>query len=32
MHVAEEKIKTIYNGVDIEKFLFQQKRQNLLIM
>ena len=25
MHVAEEKIKTIYNGVDIEKFLFQQK-------
>ncbi|PEP27519.1 glycosyltransferase [Bacillus wiedmannii] len=26
MHVAEEKIKTIYNGVDIEKFLFQQKK------
>ncbi|MGW8445530.1 glycosyltransferase family 4 protein, partial [Bacillus wiedmannii] len=27
MHVAEEKIKTIYNGVDIEKFLFQQKKK-----
>ncbi|KFM98536.1 glycosyltransferase family 1 protein [Bacillus clarus] len=25
--VAEEKIKTIYNGVDIEKFLFQQKKK-----
>ncbi|GMR65360.1 MULTISPECIES: glycosyltransferase family 4 protein [unclassified Bacillus (in: firmicutes)] len=27
MYVAEEKIKTIYNGVDIEKFLFQQKKK-----
>ncbi|WP_433771796.1 glycosyltransferase family 4 protein [Bacillus wiedmannii] len=27
IHVAEEKIKTIYNGVDIEKFLFQQKKK-----
>lgn len=27
MHVAEEKVKTIYNGVDIEKFLFQQKKK-----
>lgn len=26
IRVAEEKIKTIYNGVDIEKFLFQQKK------
>ena len=26
MHVAAEKIKTIYNGVDIEKFLFRQKK------
>ncbi|MEH7457962.1 glycosyltransferase, partial [Bacillus sp. JJ1127] len=25
--VAEEKIKTIYNGVDIEKFLFRQKKK-----
>ncbi len=27
IHVAEEKINTIYNGVDIEKFLFQQKKK-----
>lgn len=27
IHVAEEKVKTIYNGVDIEKFLFQQKKK-----
>ncbi|MEK4932238.1 MULTISPECIES: glycosyltransferase family 4 protein [Bacillus] len=27
IRVAEEKIKTIYNGVDIEKFLFQQKKK-----
>lgn len=27
IRVAEEKIKTIYNGVDIEKFLFQQKEK-----
>ena len=31
IHVAEEKINTIYNGVDIEKFLFQQKRKKLHI-
>ncbi|MED1114548.1 glycosyltransferase family 4 protein [Bacillus paramycoides] len=27
IRVAEEKIRTIYNGVDIEKFLFQQKKK-----
>ena len=27
IHVAEEKINTIYNGVDIENFLFQQKKK-----
>ncbi len=27
IRIAEEKIKTIYNGVDIEKFLFQQKKK-----
>ena len=28
MHVAEEKIKTIYNGVDIEKFYSSKKTES----
>ena len=31
IHVAEEKVKTIYNGVDIENFYSSRKRKNLLI-
>ena len=31
IHVAEEKINTIYNGVDIEKFYSSRKRKNLHI-